>query len=241
MIPCMVGKFAQIQFISRGSWSNKFQRGAILGPSPPRTGTNLLQPLPLPIVERLRRGRAVRVSPPALPRFARSGSLGRDFCGRKHTSIETAIRKLYPVLRTHRYFDPEVCRAQRFCCRLIDANPWFARGARSHKPLIGAGLCIDLRNKLTVWARILRFVAYSMERGRILLSCCCYNSCVEPGAVDYSNLSLKKNLNASRPSEHPQSGIKTSKRLRGIIGCKYKTSSWYLNGFPDGSNTGSTV
>ena len=26
-----------------------------------------------------------------------------------------------------------------------------------------------------------------------------------------------------------------SKRLGGIIGCKYKTSSWYLNGFPDGS------
>ena len=27
-----------------------------------------------------------------------------------------------------------------------------------------------------------------------------------------------------------------SKRLGGIIGCKYKTSSWHLNGFPDGSN-----
>ena len=24
------------------------------------------------------------------------------------------------------------------------------------------------------------------------------------------------------------------KRLGGIIGCKYKTSSWHLNGFPDG-------
>ena len=32
-----------------------------------------------------------------------------------------------------------------------------------------------------------------------------------------------------------------SKRLGGIIGCKYKTSSWHLNGFPDGSNIGSTV
>ena len=31
----------------------------------------------------------------------------------------------------------------------------------------------------------------------------------------------------------PQSGWKTSKRLVGeIIGCKYKTSSWHLNGFP---------
>ena len=27
-----------------------------------------------------------------------------------------------------------------------------------------------------------------------------------------------------------------SKRLGGIIGCKYKTSSWHLNGFPDDSN-----
>ena len=33
-----------------------------------------------------------------------------------------------------------------------------------------------------------------------------------------------------------------SKRLvGGIIGCKYKTSPWHLNGFPDGSNIGSTV
>ena len=34
-----------------------------------------------------------------------------------------------------------------------------------------------------------------------------------------------------------------SKRLGGgIIGCKYKTSLWHLNGFfPDGSNIGSTV
>ena len=32
-----------------------------------------------------------------------------------------------------------------------------------------------------------------------------------------------------------------SKRLGGIIGCKYKTSSWHLNGCPDGSNIGSTV
>ena len=33
-----------------------------------------------------------------------------------------------------------------------------------------------------------------------------------------------------------------SKRLEGgIIGCKDKTSSWNLNGFPDGSNIGSTV
>ena len=49
---------------------------------------------------------------------------------------------------------------------------------------------------------------------------------------------LKKNLNASRPSEHPsvRGGKKMSKRLGGTIGCKYKTSSWHLNGFPYDSN-----
>ena len=49
---------------------------------------------------------------------------------------------------------------------------------------------------------------------------------------------LKKNQNAPRPSEHPPvRGGKLSKRLvGGIIGCKYKTSSWHLNGFPDGNN-----
>ena len=50
---------------------------------------------------------------------------------------------------------------------------------------------------------------------------------------------LKKNLNASRPSEHPPvRGKKMSKRLGGIKDCKDKTSSWHLNGFPDGSKLG---
>ena len=53
---------------------------------------------------------------------------------------------------------------------------------------------------------------------------------------------LKKNQNAPRLSEHPPvRGEKMSKRLGGIIGCKYKTSSWHLNGFPDGNNIESTV
>ena len=53
---------------------------------------------------------------------------------------------------------------------------------------------------------------------------------------------LKKNQNAPRPSEHPPvRGEKMSKRLHGIKDCKYKTSSWHLNGFPDGNNIGSTV
>ena len=52
---------------------------------------------------------------------------------------------------------------------------------------------------------------------------------------------VKQNLNASRPSQQHLAGGKISKRLDGIIGCKDKTSSWHLNGFPDGSNVGSAV
>ena len=53
---------------------------------------------------------------------------------------------------------------------------------------------------------------------------------------------LKKNQNAPRPSEHPPvMGKKMSKRLGGIKGCKYKTSSWHLSRFPDADNIGSTV
>ena len=55
---------------------------------------------------------------------------------------------------------------------------------------------------------------------------------------------LKKIVNVSRPSEHsPGRGRKMSKRLGGIIGCKGKTSSWHLIGFPDGSDViiGSTL
>ena len=36
-------------------------------------------------------------------------------------------------------------------------------------------------------------------------------------------------------------GEKMSNRLGGIKSCKYKTSSWHLNGFPDGNKIGSTV
>ena len=44
-------------------------------------------------------------------------------------------------------------------------------------------------------------------------------------AVRESFKCLKKNQNAPRPSEHPPvRGGKMSKRLGGIIGCKYKTS-----------------
>ena len=60
--------------------------------------------------------------------------------------------------------------------------------------------------------------------------------------MEWVYMFLKKNQNAPRPSEHtPVRGEKMSKRLGGIKGCKYKTSSWHLNGFPDGSNIGSIV
>ena len=54
---------------------------------------------------------------------------------------------------------------------------------------------------------------------------------------------FKKNLNASRSSEHPPvRGEKMSKHLGGTIGCKDKTSSWHLIGLPNnGGNIGSTV
>ena len=62
---------------------------------------------------------------------------------------------------------------------------------------------------------------------------------------DGSNIfgSTVKNQNAPRPSEHPpvSQAEKMSKHLGGIKGCKYKTSSWHINGFPDGNNIGSTV
>ena len=53
---------------------------------------------------------------------------------------------------------------------------------------------------------------------------------------DWFSSVLKKNLNASKPSEHPSSGEKMSKvYLGGNIGCRDETSSWHLNGFPDGT------
>ena len=57
-------------------------------------------------------------------------------------------------------------------------------------------------------------------------------------------LLLKKNLNASKLSEHlfPHRQGDNVKTLRWDhrIGCRNKTS-WHLNGFPGGSNIGSTV
>ena len=43
---------------------------------------------------------------------------------------------------------------------------------------------------------------------------------------------LKEKLNPSNLLSIPQTGGKSSKRLGGNIGCKDKTSSWHLIGFP---------
>ena len=57
-----------------------------------------------------------------------------------------------------------------------------------------------------------------------------------------TDIFLEKNQNGPRHSEHPPvKGGEMSKRVGGMKGCKYKTSSWHLNGFPDGNNIGSTV
>ena len=45
-------------------------------------------------------------------------------------------------------------------------------------------------------------------------------------------LLFKKNLNASKPSEHPPSGEEMSEGLGGNIGCRDETSSWYQSGSP---------
>ena len=53
---------------------------------------------------------------------------------------------------------------------------------------------------------------------------------------------FKKNQSTPRPSGHPPvMGGKMSKRLGGMKGCKYKTSSWHSNRFPDADNIGSAV
>ena len=64
---------------------------------------------------------------------------------------------------------------------------------------------------------------------------------------------LKKNLNASRPSEQPPVREEKCQNVQvgsnsiwddnnnNNIGSKDKTSSWHLIGFPKGSNIGSTA
>ena len=55
-------------------------------------------------------------------------------------------------------------------------------------------------------------------------------------------LCLKKNQTTPRPSEHPLvMGKKCQNVQVGSKGCKYKTTSWHLNRFPDADNIGSTV
>ena len=69
-----------------------------------------------------------------------------------------------------------------------------------------------------------------------------YSGGLLPDTILSTRCSLMENQSTPRPSEHPPvMGEKMSKRLGGIKGCKYKTSSWHLNRFPDADNIGSTV
>ena len=53
---------------------------------------------------------------------------------------------------------------------------------------------------------------------------------------------VASNQSTPRPSEHPPvMGGKMSTCLGGIKGCKYKTSSWHSNRFPDADNIGSIL
>ena len=91
---------------------------------------------------------------------------------------------------------------------------------------------------------------YSMPRVTSIDS----DYCRQPTAIVLSNkadklrstyrgsIYSKKNLNSLLDLlSIPQSGGKNVKCFGGIIGCKDKTSSWHLNGFPNGSNVESTV
>ena len=60
--------------------------------------------------------------------------------------------------------------------------------------------------------------------------------------VPFTATSLKENLNASRPSEHPPVRGGNIKTLGGIVlDLKIQNLFIDLNGLPDGSNIGSTV
>ena len=58
------------------------------------------------------------------------------------------------------------------------------------------------------------------------------------GLVDVDVLTRDTYL---QPEHPPVMGGKMSKHSGGIKGCKYQTSSWHLNRFPDADNIGSTV
>ena len=52
---------------------------------------------------------------------------------------------------------------------------------------------------------------------------------------------LKKNVNASRPSEHPSIRGENVKTFGWDHRLQVQNILWHLNGLPDGSNIGSTV
>ena len=109
-------------------------------------------------------------------------------------------------------------------------------GSPSHKAsTCGAATCGRCR-----WA--LRWTARSAWLSIVVVKERKTLKCYRVFKTNFARCLLKKNQNAPRPSEHPPvRGEKMPEGLGGIKGCKYKTSSWHLNGFPDGNNIGSTV
>ena len=123
------------------------------------------------------------------------------------------------------------------------ARGWhYAKLSLSNAPRLSfSGLCILLFLFLSLCRSlcVCVFLLLSLELGRcssdLFLSS-------RPRTGLATTCILKKDQNAPRPSEHPTvMGKKMAKRLGGIKGCKYKTSSWHLNRFPDADNIGSTV
>ena len=78
------------------------------------------------------------------------------------------------------------------------------------------------------YRRVFICVAQGQQRRSNFTTRCWYLSC----GNNIFSVFFKKNLNASKPSEHPPSEGKMSKGLGGNIGCRDKTSSWYQTGSP---------
>ena len=121
---------------------------------------------------------------------------------------------------------------------------------------VGAPAWIETRHYVLPWCRgalwyvlLCCWLLTARCSSRPLFSVGCVLGCVRAVflcllflQIEDVDVFLKKNQNAPRFFEHPPvRGGKMSKRLGGIKDCKYKTSSWHLNGFPYGGNIGSTV
>ena len=75
---------------------------------------------------------------------------------------------------------------------------------------------------------LVQYCATFVSQIEVLLYCFKKNQNA-PKPSEHPPVCLKKNLDASRPSEHPPvRGENKSKRLGGIIGCKYKNAVYLV-------------